>query len=55
MPTGFRQEIPTQFEPVNLIEGKVYAAGGPAYGANGGEIWFTIRNDKSVVIPQPGG
>lgn len=55
VPTGFRQEIPAQVEPPQLTEGKVYSAGGPAYGANGGEVWFTIRDGKSVEVPKPGG
>lgn len=55
VPDGFRQEIPEEGEPPRLIEGKVYVAGGPAYGANGGEVWFTLRDGKSVIVPKPGG
>jgi hypothetical protein len=55
VPTGFTQEIPPQAEPPPLIEGKVYTAGGPAYGANGGDTWFKVRDGKSVEVPKPGG
>jgi hypothetical protein len=55
VPTGFEQEFPEQSDPPQLVEGKVYAAGGPANGAKGGEVWFTIRDGKSVEVPKPGG
>lgn len=55
VPTGFKQELPAQSDAPQLVEGRVYAAGGPAYGANGGEVWFTIRDGKSVEVPKPGG
>jgi hypothetical protein len=41
--------------PPPLIEGKTYGFGGPNDNANGGSIWFTIQNGKSVEVPQPGG
>ena len=55
VPDGFIQEFPAQGIPPNLAEGKVYAAGGPAFGANGGEVWFTIRDGRSVAVTKPGG
>ena len=55
VPIGFKQEVPAQSDPPQLVEGRVYAAGGPAHGANGGEVWFTIRDGKSVEVPKPGG
>jgi hypothetical protein len=53
VPPGFRQKTPPRGEAPKLLEGNVYAAGGLAYGANGGGIWFTIRNGSAVEIPQP--
>ncbi len=53
VPSGFRQKRPTQGEVPNLLEGKVYEAGGLAFGANGGGIRFTIRNGNSVEISTP--
>ena len=55
VPAGFVQKFPANSEPPSLVEGKVYAAGGPASNANGGSVWFTIRNGKSVEVPKPGG
>ena len=55
VPIGFKQELPAQSDVPQLVEGRVYAAGGPAYGANGGEMWFTIRDGKSVEVPKPSG
>ena len=53
VPHGFRQKTPTRGDAPRLLEGKVYAAGGLAYGANGGGIWFTIRNGNAEKVPQP--
>lgn len=55
VPSGFRQKTPESGTAQQLVEGKVYAAGGPAYGANGGEIWFTVKDGKSIEMPKPGG
>ncbi|MEK6282274.1 MAG: hypothetical protein AABN95_18105 [Acidobacteriota bacterium] len=52
---GSDKKSPLQAEPTQLVEGKVYTAGGPAYGANGGDIWFTIRDGKSIAVPKSGG
>jgi hypothetical protein len=54
VPPGFRQKTPSQGEAPKLVEGKVYGAGGLAYGANGGGIWFSIRDGKSVLVQEPG-
>jgi hypothetical protein len=55
VPPGFSQTIPENGEPKMLEEDKFYEAGGPASNANGGSVWFTIRNGKAVEIPKPGG
>ena len=55
VPSGFIQKIPAGGQPSPLIEGRVYAAGGPARNANGGSIWFSIRNGESVEVSKPGG
>jgi len=54
VPNGFIQVTPISGGPPPLIEGKVYDFGGPADNANGGSIWFTIRDGKSVEVAQPG-
>lgn len=55
VPPGFRQKTPELGVPPPLTAGKTYAAGGEAYGANGGEVWFTIRDGKSIEVQKPGG
>jgi hypothetical protein len=50
VPKGFIQVTPVSGAPAPLIEGKTYDVGGPAYGANGGSIWFTIQDGKSVLV-----
>jgi len=55
LPPGFTQKFPTDGSPpVPLVEGKIYEVGGPAYGANGGLIWFKVQDNKTVQIPIPG-
>jgi len=55
VPAGFKQQFPADGSPpAPLIEGKIYEAGGGAYGANGGLMWFKIQGGKSVKIPIPG-
>jgi hypothetical protein len=54
VPEGFTQVVPESGAPPPLIEGKVYAFGGPADHANGGSIWFTIQGGKSVEVARPG-
>lgn len=53
VPNGFTQVTPTAGAPPPLMEGKVYAFGGPAYNANGGSIWFTIKDGKSMQVRKP--
>ena len=53
IPRGFMQELPKDGVPPQLIEGRLYEAGGPAYGANGGAVLFKISNGRSVVVPEP--
>jgi hypothetical protein len=55
VPPGFTQKIPESGLPPALVEGKVYAAGGPARNANGGSIWFKLHNGKVVEVSKPGG
>jgi hypothetical protein len=50
VPAGFVQTVPSSGTPPALIEKKTYAAGGPAFEANGGSIWFVIENGKAVVV-----
>ncbi len=53
IPSKFTQELPKDGVPPPLVEGRLYEAGGPAYGANGGSVLFTIRDGKSVIVPEP--
>jgi hypothetical protein len=48
IPPGFRQTIPNQGNAPPLVEGKLYLAGGPASGARGASIYFTIRNGQAT-------
>jgi hypothetical protein len=50
IPENFEQTLPVQGTPPTLEEGKIYEAGGPASSANGGTIWFTIKDGKSVIV-----
>lgn len=55
VPPGFTQKFPADgSSPAALVEGKIYEVGGPAYGANGGLIWFKVQGNKTVEIPIPG-
>jgi hypothetical protein len=55
VPPGFAQQFPADGSPpAPLVEGKIYEAGGGAYGANGGLIWFKVQDNKTVQIPIPG-
>jgi len=55
IPQGFVQKEPQEGAPAELVEGKIYEAGGPAYDANGGFVWFTIKGARVVKIEAPGG
>ena len=52
VPQGFIQVTPASGAPPPLIEGKLYAVGGPNANANGGSIWFTIKGGRSVEVPK---
>jgi hypothetical protein len=54
LPAGFVQKVPRNGSPPELMEGKIYEAGGPASNANGGFIWFTIKGGKVVKVDAPG-
>ncbi|MCM3874577.1 MAG: hypothetical protein ND895_28115 [Pyrinomonadaceae bacterium] len=52
-PAGFIQKIPEHGQPPPLVDGKVYEAGGPNSNANGGFVWFTIRNGEVIRVAEP--
>jgi hypothetical protein len=53
VPEGFTQKIPAQGEPVPLVDGKIYEAGGPSSGADMDVFRFTVRNGSVVELPLP--
>lgn len=54
LPPGFTQKFPADGSaPRPLVEGKIYEVGGPAYGANGGLMWFKLQENKSIQVPIP--
>jgi hypothetical protein len=55
VPAGFVQKTPQDGAPPNLVEGRIYEAGGPNTNANGGFVWFTIKGGKVVKVDAPGG
>lgn len=52
VPNGFVQQVPSNGNPPALEEGKVYGFGADTRNAPGGDVWFTIRNGKSVTVPK---
>lgn len=50
VPDGFEQRIPENGSPPKLEEGKVYGFGAVTAEAPGGDIWFTIRDGKSIRV-----
>jgi hypothetical protein len=52
IPDGFYQTLPSSGSPPLLQEGKIYAFGAETREAPGGDLWFTIRNGKSVTVSQ---
>jgi hypothetical protein len=50
VPDGFSQTVPSSGSPPKLEEGKIYAFGAETRKAHGGDVWFTIRNGKSVAV-----
>jgi hypothetical protein len=53
LPSGFTQIRPSIGSPPNLIDGKCYSITIPTYGANGGGIYFCIRNGKAEKVRSP--
>src|ERR1700752_437603 len=50
VPEGWRQTVPEQGEPPQLIEGKTYVAGGNFGSGQDAHLIFTIRNGKAVWL-----
>jgi len=53
LPSGFTQIRPSNGSPPNLIDGKCYSISIPTNGANGGGIYFCIRDGKSEKVRSP--
>lgn len=54
VPAGFKQVFPADgSSPAPLTNGKVFQAGGTAFNANGGFIWFKVDEKKTWTIPIP--
>jgi hypothetical protein len=52
VPPGFVQNVPQNGDPPpGLVEGEIYSAGGLAYNAPGGQLFFIISNGKSMDVP----
>ena len=54
IPPGWVQKFPESGEPLPLLEGHVYEAGGPQVEVPQAFMRFAIRNGKAVRIPIPG-
>ena len=52
VPEGFVQKVPANGNPPPLEEGKTYGFGADTDGQPGNDIWFTIRDGKSVEVPK---
>ena len=52
VPSDFAQQVPANGNPPPLEEGKVYGFGAVTRNAPGNDVWFTIRNGKSVTVPK---
>lgn len=50
VPNGFYQTVPSGGSPPPLAEGKTYGFGAVTSGAQGGDVWFTIRDGKAVRV-----
>lgn len=51
IPAGFVQKFPANGSPpAPLVEGNVYEAGGPAYGANGALIRLEVQGNKTIQV-----
>lgn len=53
VPEGWTQKTPASGKPPELVEGRVYQAGGPATNGNGGFSWFKIQEGKVITINAP--
>lgn len=53
LPLGFTQIRPSNGPPPNLVEGKCYSISVPTNGANGGGLYFCVRNGKSEKVGGP--
>jgi len=51
VPSGWNQKVPIMGKPPQLIEGRVYQAGGPQIEVPWAVMRFTIRNGKVVRLP----
>ena len=49
-PEGFKQVYPASGKPEPLIEGQFYSVGAPSYNANSRPGYFTIKNNKAVMV-----
>lgn len=52
VPDEFYQKVPASGSPPPLQEGKIYGFGADTRGAPGNDIWFTIRDGKSIRVPK---
>jgi hypothetical protein len=50
MPEGFKQVYPANGKPEPLMEGQFYSVGAPSYNANSQPGYFTIKNNKAVMV-----
>jgi hypothetical protein len=50
VPKGIKQVYPANGKPEPLIEGKVYSVSAPSNGANFKTGYFTIKNNKAVMV-----
>jgi hypothetical protein len=51
VPDGWHQTVPAIGPPPSLIEGRVYAAGGPQITVPRAHMRFTIRDGQAVRLP----
>jgi hypothetical protein len=54
IPPGFVQKVPDQGAPPQLVEGKVYEAGGPPVTMSKGFLRFIIKDGKAIRVAIPG-
>lgn len=51
LPPGFTQIIPHECAPAPLVEGQLYTVTAHTFDAPGGYTNFTIREGKTVILP----